>query len=77
MGVLIEPMVSHLSSHLICTHPGLRRNDQGWYHFSTAAMLEHSTSSQRCSTCSLEGRDGVRAACAENACGCEKSEIRH
>lgn len=44
---------SHLSSHLIWTHPGLRRKDQGWYHFSTAATLEHNTSSHRWSTCSL------------------------
>lgn len=46
--------VNYLSSHLIWTHPGLRRNDHGWYHFSTAAMLEHNTSNHKCSTCSLK-----------------------
>lgn len=46
--------VTHLSSHLICTQPGLRRNDQGWNHFSTVCRLEHSTSSHKCSTCSLQ-----------------------
>jgi len=44
---------SYLSSHFIWTQPGLRRKDQGWYHFSTALILEHNTSSHRCSTCSL------------------------
>lgn len=45
---------TYLSSHLICTQPGLRRNDQGWNHFSTVCRLEHSTSSHKCSTCSLQ-----------------------
>lgn len=44
---------THRSSHLIWTQPGLRRKDQGWYHFSTVGRLEHSTSSHRCNTCSL------------------------
>lgn len=47
---------THLSSHFICTQPGLRRNDQGWNHFSTVCRLEHSTSSHKCSTCSLRQR---------------------
>ena len=42
-----------LSSHLICTQPGLRMNDHGWYHFSTTSTHEHNVSSHRCSTCSL------------------------
>ena len=41
------------SSHLICTQPGLRRKDQGWYHFSMMPSQEHRHSSQRWSTCSL------------------------
>lgn len=57
---------THLSSHLICTQPGLRRNDQGWNHFSTVCRLEHSTSSHKCSTCSLQqwGR-GLLLSCSE------------
>lgn len=47
----------HRSSHLIWTQPGLRRKDQGWYHFSTVGRLEQSTSNHRCRTCSL-GTDG-------------------
>ncbi len=43
-----------LSSHLICTQPGLLRNDHGWYHFSTICSQEHKVSSHRCSTCSLK-----------------------
>lgn len=50
----------YLSSHLICTHPGLRKNDHGWYHFSTADTLEHKTSNHRCSTCSLVGQAHVK-----------------
>lgn len=46
----------HRSSHLIWTQPGLRKKDQGWYHFSTVGRLEQSTSSHRCRTCSLETR---------------------
>lgn len=49
---------THLSSHLICTQPGLRRKDQGWNHFSTVCRLEHSTSSHKCSTCSLRRGGG-------------------
>lgn len=56
--IVLKWRVSYLSSHFIWTHPGLRRKDHGWYHFSTAAMLEHSTSSHRCSTCSLVGGGG-------------------
>ena len=48
-----SPGSPHRSSHLIWTQPGLRRKDQGWYHFSTVGRLEQSTSSHRCSTCSL------------------------
>lgn len=48
--------LTHRSSHLIWTQPGLRRKDQGWYHFSTVDRLEQSTSSHRCSTCSLGTR---------------------
>lgn len=48
-----SPRSPHRSSHLIWTQPGLRRKDQGWYHFSTVDRLEQSTSSHRCSTCSL------------------------
>lgn len=69
-SLLISPTLSlswtsvsifYLSSHLIWTHPGLRRKDQGWYHFSTAGILEHNTSNHRCNTCSLWGeRDVVR-----------------
>lgn len=44
---------THRSSHLIWTQPGLRRKDQGWYHFSTVGRLEQRTSSHRCRTCSL------------------------
>lgn len=47
---------THRSSHLIWTQPGLRRKDQGWYHFSTVGRLEQSTSSHRCRTCSLRTR---------------------
>lgn len=47
---------THRSSHLIWTQPGLRRKDQGWYHFSTVGRLEQSTSSHRCNTCSLRIR---------------------
>jgi len=43
-----------LSSHLICTQPGLRMKDHGWYHFSTTSTQEQSVSSQRCNTCSLQ-----------------------
>ena len=45
--------LTYLSSHLICTQPGLRMNDHGWYHFSTTSTHEHSVSNQRCRTCSL------------------------
>jgi len=49
-----EPQVStDRSSHLICTQPGLRMNDHGWYHFSTTSTQEHNVSSHKCSTCSL------------------------
>ena len=48
--------LTHRSSHLIWTQPGLRRKDQGWYHFSTVGRLEQRTSSHRCSTCSLGTR---------------------
>lgn len=48
-----SPGPPHRSSHLIWTQPGLRRKDHGWYHFSTVGRLEQSTSSHRCSTCSL------------------------
>lgn len=57
---------THLSSHLICTQPGLRRNDQGWNHFSTVCRLEHSTSSHKCSTCSLQQCDrGLLLSCSQ------------
>lgn len=53
---------THRSSHLIWTQPGLRRKDQGWYHFSTVGRLEQSTSSHRCRTCSLRtSKDEARA----------------
>lgn len=54
---------THRSSHLIWTQPGLRRKDQGWYHFSTVGRLEQSTSSHRCRTCSLRTskKDDARA----------------
>lgn len=54
---------THRSSHLIWTQPGLRRKDQGWYHFSTVGKLEQSTSSHRCRTCSLRTskKDEARA----------------
>ena len=56
-----SPGPPHRSSHLIWTQPGLRRKDQGWYHLSTAGRLEQSTSSHRCSTCSLRAGGGVPA----------------
>lgn len=46
--------VSHLSSHLTWTQPGLWTKDHGWYHLDTTDRLEHSTSNHRCSTCSLK-----------------------
>ena len=58
------PAPPHRSSHLIWTQPGLRRKDQGWYHFSTVARLEQSTSSHRCSTCSLGTGRGRGWGCA-------------
>lgn len=48
--------LTYRSSHLIWTQPGLRRKDQGWYHFSTVGRLEQRTSSHRCRTCSLGRR---------------------
>lgn len=45
-----------LSSHLICTQPGLRMKDQGWYHFSMSSRLEHRVSSHRWRICSLRPR---------------------
>lgn len=62
------PCPTHRSSHLIWTQPGLRRNDQGWYHFSTVCRLEHSTSSHRCRTCSLEQAGKVRQGCLRGLC---------
>ena len=50
---------THRSSHLICTQPGLRMNDHGWYHFSTTCAHEHSVSNHKCSTCSLQHQNNL------------------
>lgn len=44
----------YLSSHLICTQPGLLMKDQGWYHFCTTGIHEQRTSNHKWRTCSLQ-----------------------